>query len=586
MPQDPDVLSRAAPTGGGKVVTPTPPVHQTPSLIEQLSETQEDAAPSVPSDSLPGAAVPSPSKSEAAPSTTEDTVEIIRIDNTELHTLAPNPSSEEGSAQNTVSTCANSEQGATSTTSEDKVESNLPVPPNALPTLERIREEEGIELSDPCEDIAGAIEVCLDEVSEFKGSHFYASAFSDVPNPGLRLLPNAELGPIGLPLNEHEARRILSRFAANEHIQSSVAVLQARAENVRIDNPAWFAFMERVRKSICQVLGVADGGEFAPRLDLVSLVLFGPGTSSHQFDTQPMSGAADAPNPNFGSILVALPSPHIGGITQINYGPSITLYDPSPTSYLGTSVLAWYSSPHMRVQEVVPISAGFRLALRYALVHTNPSKPVPCLPSVTAQMKTFKHALLSWKMERWTGLQKVVYMLSGNYDVERLGEVGLRGVVTSAEDVRKIEFVDAVARQCGFSVGLASLETVIEGTPDYEGRYDDWDEYGEYRESSSDGYDDYDDESDKERPETPDPTPSEYTMGDVDSKETRCSTLVDIRTGEVIADELDDMGDDVSEHIPECLLDDLQSGDPDEEEYGGWKGNVSPDLALVLSYEP
>ncbi|KAG9037230.1 hypothetical protein FS837_001472 [Tulasnella sp. UAMH 9824] len=331
--------------------------------------------------------------------------------------------------------------------------------------------------------------------------------------------------------------------------------------------------MEGVRKSVCQVLGVADGGKHSPRLDLVSLVLFGPGTSTYQFNTQPMPGAADLRNPNFGSILVTLPSPHIGGITQINYGASITLYDPSQTSYLGTSVLAWYSSPHMRVQEVVPISAGFRLALRYTLVHTNPSKPVPCLPSATTQMKTFKHALLSWKIQRWTGLQKVVCLLSGNYDVEGLGEVGLRGVVTSAEDVRKIEFVDAVARECGFSVGLATLETEIEGTPDYEGRYDDWDEYGGYLESSSDEYDEYDHEYEKERPKTPDPTPSEYTMGNVDSKETRCSTLVDIRTGEIIVDDLDDVHENVSEHIPASLLDDLESDEPADEEYGGWKGN-------------
>lgn len=143
--------------------------------------------------------------------------------------------------------------------------------------------------------------------------------------------------------------------------------------------------------------------------------------------------------------------------------------------------------------------------------------------------------------------------------------------MTASQDLRKIEFVDAVARECGFNVGLATLETIVEGTPDYQGRYDDWDEYGEYREPSSYRSDDEDDE----RPETPDPTPSEYTMGDVDSKGTSCIALVDVRTGEVLAEELDDVGEDVAEHIPESMLDDLESDEPDDEEYGGWKGNVS-----------
>ncbi|KIO17769.1 hypothetical protein M407DRAFT_227470, partial [Tulasnella calospora MUT 4182] len=428
-------------------------------------------------------AVTSPSKSGAVSSTSEDTVEIIPSHNIESHTLAPNINSEDVSAQNMASTCTNSEEEATSSSSEDKLESNLPVPPNVPPSLQRVGEEEAMDLSDSCQDIAGTIEVCLDEVSEFKGSHIYAKTFNEVPNPGLRLLPDAELGPIGLPLNEHEARRIWSRFIADEPTQPFVGVLEAGAEKVRIDNPAWFRFMEGIRKDVCQVLGVVDVGEYLPRLDLVSLVLFGPGTSSYEYDAQPIPGSVNLPNPNFSSILVTLPSPHIGGITQINYGAAVTLYDPSPTSYLATSVLAWYSSPHVRLQEAVPISAGFRLALRYAVVHTNPSKPVPTLPSPTAQTQAFKRALLSWKKQRWTGLQKVVYLLSRNYDVDSLGEVGLRGVVTSAGDVRKIEFVDAVARECGFDVGLATLETVIEGTPDYQGLYDDWDEHGEYRES-------------------------------------------------------------------------------------------------------
>lgn len=129
----------------------------------------------------------------------------------------------------------------------------MPAPPDSPLGQRRFEDINSIDLSDPCEDIAvrrneisidrilicfcisqAAIEVCLDECLEFQGSHMYAKTFSEAPNPGLRLLPDSELGPIGLPLNEHEARRIWSQCIGNENTQPFTGVLETRADGVSI----------------------------------------------------------------------------------------------------------------------------------------------------------------------------------------------------------------------------------------------------------------------------------------------------------------------------------------------------------------
>ncbi|KAG8947497.1 hypothetical protein FRC04_010678 [Tulasnella sp. 424] len=578
-----DVVSSLAPDlPQSGTATPSEPTHQSSTSVAcETSETQGIVhSVSSGSPSATGPSSPTSGATPAAtPATTEDKTISVPADVTNSGPLTPSTNLEDLSVQNLAPMHTNAEEGNGGSASENNAELNVPAPPDSSLGLRRFEDNDAIDLSDPCEDIAAAIEACLDECSEFQGSHMYARTFSEAPNPGLRLLPDSELGRIGLPLNEREARRIWSQCLGTETTQPFAGVLETRADGVRIDNPAWVGFMEAIRRespycSSVRARGGWDDTE-SETFAQTDYCPFPPDTySSYQFEVQPTPDAVHSPNPYFSSVLVTLPSPHIGGITQINYGAAVTLYDPSPPSYLATSVLAWYSSsPDVRLQGVVPISAGFRLALRYTLVHTDPAKPIPCLPSPTAQTAALKHALLSWKREGWAGLQKIVCLLSGHYDVENLADVGLRGMVTAPQDLRKIEFVEAVARECGFNVGLATLETVIEGTPDYQGRYDNWDEDGEYEPSSyNSDYEDY------ARPETPDPTPSEYTMGEVNSKETSCITLVDIRTGEVIAEELDDVGEDVAEHIPESMLDDLESDEPDDEEYGGWKGNGSGSL--------
>ncbi|KAG9019341.1 hypothetical protein FRB90_003747 [Tulasnella sp. 427] len=422
---------------------------------------------------------------------------------------------------------------------------------------------------EPCEDISTAIEECLEACSDFRGSHFYAHTFGEAPNPGLRLLPESELGRIGLPLNEHEAQRIWSRCLGNNP-NTVGGVLEIPANTVRIDNPVWIPFVEGIRQQVCKSLGVADGGKYPPRLDLISLVIHAPGPSSYALPPAATQGTNGIPLQSFGSVLVTLPSPHIGGITQVNYGAAINLYDPSPTSYLGTSVLAWYSSSSdVRLQDVAPISAGYRLSLRYSLNHVDPATPVPYLPSPTSQVEHLRHTLLSWRNQGWAGLQKIVYLLSGDYSVERLRTARLREVVIDAGDLRKVEFLDAIAKQCGFNVGLGTIETIVEGTPDYMGNFDDWDEEGQFI-----GEPMFWDRSEP----TPEPTPSQYTMGEVDSQESSCLVLVDVRTGEIVAEDLEDIVDDVEGHVPEDLIENLESHHMEEEEYGGWEGNGSGSL--------
>ncbi|KAG8915145.1 hypothetical protein FRC01_003769, partial [Tulasnella sp. 417] len=108
----------------------------------------------------------------------------LPADLTESGTLAANINSEDTSVPHMDSTRASADGGAKTSTSQEKVASDLEIPTHVPPGFHTVGEEEAPDTPDPCEDIAGAIEVCLNDVSEFKGSHIYAKAFSEVPNPG------------------------------------------------------------------------------------------------------------------------------------------------------------------------------------------------------------------------------------------------------------------------------------------------------------------------------------------------------------------------------------------------------------------
>lgn len=116
----------------------------------------------------------------------------------------------------------------------------------------------------------------------FKGSYGFARSYAETPNPALHL---DDLGTIGLPLSEPEAKRIISRccqapFGKGERTVVDTEVRdtwEMDAAQVHFGNPAWQGFMDRVVQEVCQGLGVNYSAS-RPRCELYKLLLYENGS--------------------------------------------------------------------------------------------------------------------------------------------------------------------------------------------------------------------------------------------------------------------------------------------------------------------
>jgi len=121
-------------------------------------------------------------------------------------------------------------------------------------------------------------------------------------------------------------------------------------------------------------------------------------------------------------------------------------------------------------------------------------------------------------------------------------------------DAHKLAVLDALAKQHGFQIGLASIECHVEGAA--EGGPGWAPDYGRNRYGYYDG-------SEEEE---------EVYMAEILNQMMTITNLVDL-DGNVLVERLP-TGEVENECIPEDLQETVEDGAPDEEEYEGYKGNV------------
>ena len=247
----------------------------------------------------------------------------------------------------------------------------------------------------------------------------------------------------------------------------------------------------------------------------------------------------------FATIVVVLPSKYTGGAVRVAHGNLSETYDNTATSLLTTSVLAWYTDVE---HEVKHITSGHRLALSFNVIHTTTSlRPALSQSSVAARLR---HVLLSWKQgESANELpSKLIYLLSHKYS-----QANLRGSALKGADAHLVALLDNIGRPHGFSIGLASLTCTQRGTAnDYGGGCG----YGRRKRYWDYGYD----------------NDVDVDMEEVEDTDVTIEHLVDL-DGRLIQGSLD--YDLETEVIPDELVDEITSGDYDDQEYEGYMGNVS-----------
>ncbi len=259
----------------------------------------------------------------------------------------------------------------------------------------------------------------------------------------------------------------------------------------------------------------------------------------------------------FATIVVVLPSPFTGGATHVSHGSQSAVYDCGKTSDFQTSVMAWYTDV---MHEVKPISSGYRLALSYNLLHTTQTLR-PALSNNDQVTNAFRQVLLAWKAGAGSGVpEKIIYLLDHEYS-----QANLRGSALKCTDAQRIAILDTLGKELGFSLGLASVECHMVGSPDDDGG----DYYGKRRRGYWDEEDDADDRDD-----------DALNFVEISEQSMTLTNFVDL-DGDTIADEIEIEG--TTKTIPNDLEDTVTSGDHDEQEYEGYMGNVS--CAWIIEYQ-
>ncbi|KAF6756361.1 hypothetical protein DFP72DRAFT_893970 [Ephemerocybe angulata] len=190
-----------------------------------------------------------------------------------------------------------------------------------------------------------------------------------------------------------------------------------------------------------------------PRWEHVGLTLHRPG---------PMG---PKPEGAFATIVFVLPSEYEGGQVHLSTednGPPIVL-DTSQNSSNTTYVLAWYDSLTPTIQ---PVTSGYRLAITYSLIHTDPKTTVPIVPTEVGTERAFRAIFHKWKDGGYTMPEKpfmgFAMRKSECIDPSR----GVEGFEGKAAVVAK--HVLPIAESLGFRVCFASLTKTLFGYPHHE----------------------------------------------------------------------------------------------------------------------
>lgn len=260
----------------------------------------------------------------------------------------------------------------------------------------------------------------------------------------------------------------------------------------------------------------------------------------------------------FATLVIVLPSRFTGGTVRVSHGDTSKVYDHCVNSLNETTVLAWYTDVEHAVKQ---ITSGYRLALSFNLIHTARSlRPTAPDCSISSDLRRI---LLSWKNTDVDedAPKKIIRLLDHKYSEATLSRSGCHAL--KGPDAHLLALLKDVATPLGFQMGLANLHFTQTG----QGTESGW---GSRRNKGRDewGYDRW-----GKWGYNPDPEPvnnSDVQMAYVESEVVEIRHLVDL-DGDSIRRSLEYT---LEEIIPDGLIEEITSGEHDEQEYEGYMGNV------------
>ncbi|GKT42519.1 uncharacterized protein ColSpa_02700 [Colletotrichum spaethianum] len=213
-------------------------------------------------------------------------------------------------------------------------------------------------------------------------------------------------------------------------------------------NPEWSAFLVKVGTGSAGGLGLMNIS-----LKPHKLLLYEKGSffKRHK-DTEKEPGMV-------GTLVVCLPSEHLGGDVHLSFGSDERSFSTAPTSRFDLTALAWYSDVSHEVKE---LEAGYRLALTYNIVQNGSKKQSAGFFGQQAQQ--IKKILLEWQ-RLFPEKNTLIHRLEHKYS-----EASLSMRNTKGRDGAVCRALHQVASECGVYLLFAQLTRSEKGAePDYYG---------------------------------------------------------------------------------------------------------------------
>ncbi|KAJ8496425.1 hypothetical protein ONZ45_g12453 [Pleurotus djamor] len=404
--------------------------------------------------------------------------------------------------------------------------------------VENSDEDASSELSEGTDLRAEMEEVLTSESFDFKGTYAYGANLQHAPNPCIRI---EGIGLVGQPLSERDAQLITT--VANQApfgMGERTVVDKAVRDTWELD-PTSFTFAN----------SAWDNSKSNLTLSYTSFSCTRPGHTF--FPTKKKAKGM------FATIIILLPSEYTGGEVYVSHGTGNRVqnqvFDYASTSLLGTACLAWYTDV---MHEVKPVTSGYRFALAYNLIQSDPTISRPVYTELPPSAAALRRILRKWyegMFEEEPETSMLVYILQHKYSlIGRLnGAVSLKG-----EDAHMLSHLDAIAEDCGFKLFLGDLQYHVSGCADDSG----YDDYRWKRRRSS--YDSYESDDASVTPGMLEESSTQLTLSSIVSLD-----------GDRISNGHDDLDVPKDSLIPEDAFDGVE---PDDVEYEGYLGNGAGSL--------
>ncbi|KIV89616.1 hypothetical protein PV10_07002 [Exophiala mesophila] len=307
-------------------------------------------------------------------------------------------------------------------------------------------EQDVSQKEDSSECLRSRILGCLDGIHG-AGSFATSDHNAEHVHPGLVV---KNVGLIRLPLSPEDAKaliRVSRQAPAGEGGETLVdetvtKTWEIDAEELSFENEDWTNWLDRVLEYVSEDLGIPDdAGRIQAELDKL-LVYEESAFFKHHKDTEKTNNA-------FGTLVICLPSEHVGGGVRLIHGDEERVLESDKWSSYGVSYLAWYNDVS---HEVLPIQSGYRCVLTYNLINT----VIECHPSASA--RGIEQSKIERMLVDWHAMQDkepfMCYALQHRYLSDNLQLDSLKG-----DDHYRCSQLDRACQSNGrFCIFLSRLE--------------------------------------------------------------------------------------------------------------------------------